>query len=117
MAYLHCHTRDCDWSQDDFWTRRYNPITKLWSDINWLWKPRWISFDEWMLNDLRAIVPVWTKHHRCGQVFIHSWNMLLVEALKEVRVAFGMRWWTWEAWKKAKTPHCPVCHKRNFDVD
>lgn len=27
MAYIHCHK--CGWSQDDYWTESYNPITFL----------------------------------------------------------------------------------------
>jgi hypothetical protein len=29
-AYVHCHT--CEWSQDDFWSKDYNPVRFL---LNW----------------------------------------------------------------------------------
>lgn len=45
MSYLHCHTKGCGWSQDDFYSKRYNPFTKIWSDIRFFWKPRMIEWD------------------------------------------------------------------------
>ena len=45
--YLHCHS--CDWEQDDFWTRDYNPLTKIWSNIQWLAKPRMMDFAVWLV--------------------------------------------------------------------
>ena len=30
MSYLHCHS--CDWQQDDFWNKSYNPLRSL---LNW----------------------------------------------------------------------------------
>ena len=31
MAYLHCHA--CNWSQDDFWSKTYNPVTCFQDDL------------------------------------------------------------------------------------
>jgi len=102
MAYLHCHTKGCHWSQDDFWHRKYNPLTKLWSDIRWLWKPRMMKFDR----------------EAYGRLHIFSWHALVLEIAKEAHNVCQMKWWTWESWKRAKdTAVCPKCGQRNWDID
>lgn len=77
MAYLHCHTKDCGWSQDDFWQlfyiRRwekrwwkkialgYSPISRMWNDIKWLAKPRWFGLDKWVIDDITEYTNVKVK--------------------------------------------------------
>lgn len=117
MAYLHCHA--CDWAQDDFWTRRYNPLTKFWDDIKWLWKPRFIAFDVGTFHDLIGYtwVPVLRWKSKKGTKCF-SWNWLLLELVKEIKVGLEQKWWTWEGWKKSKdTATCPKCGKQAFDID
>jgi hypothetical protein len=102
MAYLHCHTKGCRWSQDDFWDKRYNPLTKLWSDIRWLVRPRIMTFGE----------------EAYGRTRIFSWHVLILEIAKEIRNVRRMKWWTLESWKRAKdTAVCPKCGLRNWDID
>jgi hypothetical protein len=111
MAYLHCHS--CDWTQDDFWTKTYNPLTKIWSDIKWLAKPRMIEFDQWALIDYRRYFPLIIINQS-----IFSWNWFFVELAKEFHVLRNMKWFTWESWKKDKDiAVCPNCGKRDFDID
>lgn len=160
MAYLHCHTQDCGWSQDDFWTFRprfirykyknsrwklgftigYNPISKIWNDIVWLWKPRWISLDDWLIEDLRKFTNVNVKVKRVKvkidqakfmlknedrpdvyeieRLQVHSWDWLRLEFVKEWKIFRGQKWWTWKDWKKHKdSAVCPKCGLRNFDID
>jgi len=65
MAYTHC--RNCDFSQDDFWTLRfrpqwkfwrwrsvfgYNPITCFLEVINTYIKPRWIGTNNDFIDNL-----------------------------------------------------------------
>lgn len=117
MAYLHCHS--CDWSQDDFWTKTYNPLTKIWSDIEWLWKPRIMGMDIDIVDDLTryTYVIVLRKKYRYGYK-IFSWNWLILEIVKDIKLAFKQKWWTWKSWKKNKaTAKCPECNKQNFDID
>jgi len=121
MAYLHCHS--CDWSQDDFWCRSYNPITKFWSDIKWLIRPQLMDLDEGIVNDLTKYthVPIFrfrARRRRIIDVKIHTWNWLLLEFVKEIRITLAQRWWTTEAWNRSKkTARCPGCGDRNFDID
>lgn len=74
MAFLHCHTEGCGWSQDDFWqlfVRRrwakhwwqkirfgYSPITRTWNKLIWLIKPRWIGLDKWIIHDMQEYTGV-----------------------------------------------------------
>ncbi len=118
MAYLHCHS--CDWSQDDFWSKRYNPITKFWSDVKWLWKPRIIDLDHNIVDDLIKYtkVPILFKKRDGWQYKFFSWNWLVLEIVKEVKNFRTQKWWTWEAFMKEKdTAVCPSCGAQDFDID
>jgi hypothetical protein len=121
MAYLHCHTKNCNWSQDDFYHKGYNPLTKIWDDIKWLWKPRWMSMDKHFIGGIETYtrVPIY-----CGKRNqVHSWNWLIAELVKEFKNLLRQKWWTYDSWKKdwAKRtdnfPVCPKCGKQNFDID
>lgn len=120
MAYLHCH--NCFWEQDDFWSWKYNPITKFWRDIKWLWKPRWMKLDTWIVHDITRYtrIPVYKRRIIKGNCEIFSWNWLLVEFIKEIRITFRQKWWTWNSWKKdykTKKPVCPRCKSKLLDID
>jgi len=167
MAYLHCHTKGCNWSQDDFWELKfrvhyykwreswwkysfsigYNPISRMWNDIAWLWKPRWMSLDKWIIDDITEYTGVKVKvrevkkkreHDPKSKIVevgpdgkplhitnpyyteyqVFSWQWLKVEWVKNWRSFRHMEWWTWKSWKKARdNAVCPKCGERNFDID
>lgn len=112
MAYLHCHS--CSWAQDDFYTKRYNPITKIRDSIKWLWKPRIIGFDGWVIQDIAKYthVPVVHKNNR-----VFTWNWLIVEIAKELKLVFRQRWWTWRSFEKEPNKVCPSCGSGKLDID
>ena len=119
MSYLHCHTKDCSFSQDDFYSKSYNPFTKIWSDIKWLITPKFLKMDFGWIQTMGEIsaythVPLLKIKSRC-----FSWNLLIVEIVKDLKVALEMKWYTYEAWKKDYDGGavCPKCGKRNFDID
>lgn len=144
MAYLHCHTKDCNWSQDDFWSKSYNPLTKIWDDIKWLLKPRYIKWDwgfatyeipelikytgikvklieKFFPNDATIKIKYneneeIQKYYKAWCCF--SWKWLLLEIVKEYKNFKAMKWWTYEQWLRDKdTAVCPKCGQRNFDID
>ncbi len=121
MAYLHCHTKSCGWSQDDFWTRRYNPFTKLWSDIKWLIRPRIMEMDDWYVDDLIKYTNVLLWRFRVefnGQARVFSWQWLWLEFRREIKSVRRQKWWTWKSWKKERDAAvCPKCGLRDFDID
>ena len=112
MAYLHCH--NCDWAQDDFWTWRYNPIICFWSDIKWLWRPRFFKLDNWFIEELSRYtnVPVFNFN---GKVF--SWNWLILEFIKNLKVFLKQRWWTYKSFVKDPNKICPKCSSKSLDID
>ena len=123
MAYLHCH--NCDFSQDDFYSRGYNLVTKIWSDIKWLYKPRWIRLDDWILIDLvnYAKIPVHIRICKDDNRYVLSWNWLLLEIVKNIKLFFKMKYITWKSWRRAvernggKWPACPKCNVKALDID
>lgn len=153
MAYLHCHC--CDWSQDDFWSLKYNPLTTLWEDIKWLCKPRWFNLEGFIIEDIVnwTGIPTYIKQRRelkrpilkeisewigtplyseekqwvtrntppkdgpYKRYFVHSWLWLLVEIIKNLKIAKSMKWWTFKSFKKDKGAVCPKCGKQCFDID
>ena len=128
MAYLHCHTKNCGWSQSDFWTLRYNPITQLLEATKWLLRPRTIILNSWLIKDLqeftginlkaKAAQPKGPEGIQPKVQAVHSWRLLRLEAVKILKPARQQQWWTYNLWKKAAKPAvCPQCKTSNFDID
>lgn len=126
MAYLHCHTKGCGWSQDDFWdytfTKKawkeffkfqwgkrpfgYNPLSILLEDIaEWI-NPRWIHMDS-----------EWAKMKGRKNPKIHSWEILKDGFKRYRRVKKGMLFKTWDEFQANKNTPCPKCGKVDWDVD
>ena len=113
MAYLHCH--NCNWEQDDFYTKNYNVLTNILDDLKWTAKPRIMKFDIQTVEDMVEFmfIPI---IHKGGKVF--SWNWLLVEIERDIRSFFIMKWRTMKKWNEVKdTANCPNCGERDFDID
>lgn len=126
MAYLHCHTKDCGWSQDDFWDYRftakawkqfftfqwqrrpfgYNPFSILLEDISSYIKPRKIKMDSY-----------WAKENGLRSNNVHSWWFLRKGFSRYRGVKKKMLFKTWEEFQANKTTHCPKCDKVNWDID
>jgi len=122
MAYLHCHTPKCDWSQDDFWYWKvewkklfkwgsrpfgYNPLSLILEDIAAFYKPQYIEYDEWFATE---------NGFKNRNIF--SWHMMIWSIQGDIKKLFTQKWWTIKSWNKAKaTAVCPDCGKRNFDID
>ena len=118
MSYLHCHTKNCGWSQDDFWTLDYNIFTKIWTDLKWLKKPEMIIFDKHFVDELVEYTKV--PLYRIETVFgtkVFSWNWLLLEIIKDLKLARKQKWWTYKSFKDDKNAVCPKCGIKCFDID
>lgn len=132
MSYLHCHTKGCNWSQDDFWSKTYNPFTKIWRDIKWLIKPHFIQFEKRLVDELSEYtgVPIWKskvfiKNYDSSVILcpssimvkVFSWNWFILEFAKEVQIFKRQKWWTYKSFREDKKAVCPKCGKRCFDID
>ena len=118
MAYLHCHTKGCCWSQDDWWDFSfgkygwaYNPFSVFLSYVfgyKGYWFPRRIEFDSnWAKENNYRIDP-------------HSWWLAWREFKKIFWKFKRQKWWTEKSWKKdykAGKAVCPDCGQVNFDID
>ncbi len=111
MAYLHCH--NCSWSQDDFYTRGYNPITKIKSTFKSWGKPRYVKFDSWWIKETGIMAK--------SDNSVFSWWVLWYDLKRKVRSMFRMKWWTWKSFHKDKElgmAKCPKCNSdKDFDID
>ncbi len=100
--YVHCHS--CSWSQDDFWSKSYNPATQLWQDIQLFWVPRMVNTES-RGHEMFS----WAKLARC-----FYWRLT---------APFTQKWWTHESWKQAVIfndgywPPCPQCGADDLDID
>ena len=133
MAYLHCHTKDCGWSQDDFYSFKfdkrklffiggYNPISKILDSIRSYIKPRMIKWDRHFVNydavELQKYTKIKIRFNENNECF--SWNWLILEIVKDIKNAKNMRWWSYKSWKKDMDKgkaKCPKCGKVCFDID
>jgi len=129
MAYLHCHTKNCGWSQDDFWYFKLkNPFYIIKDNIirrkpyislgkNTLhFNPRFLGY-----NPLSLIIedlfeygrPRWIGFdsffieennfkYRQGKEFkeVFSWRLLIWNIKRNINSLFKQKWWAYKYWKK-----------------
>lgn len=108
MSFLHCHTKGCNWEQDDFYSPDGYPLSFL---------------KDWMkeLCDLNVDIE---KQFSTDSNFIAEHGPISKrEVIAQEFEKFGdrirnMPWPTWEHWQKEKdTAVCPKCGERNWDID
>lgn len=129
MSFLHCHS--CDFSQDDFWDFsfgkhgykkilfwywKYNPISLFLSYVFGQSNfskcgyiiPRRIKFGHEILEDY----PNWKRHDP------HSWWLIGHEFKSMIRKFKYQRYWTFEEFKRKNPEYiCPICGKKELDID
>lgn len=130
MAYLHCHTKNCNWSQDDFWDfsfGKYGYWTIPFTKIGWgynpfslflsyvftkkgYWWPRRIMYDRYCMKDHG-----WTRPDP------HSWWLAWQEFKRIFKAFKRQKWWTERDFKRdhrLRIARCPNCSRSdNFDID
>ncbi len=109
MAYLHCHS--CDFSQDDFWHKGYNPIESIqdWEDLLFSDK---FNKDYGMDRNWKQEIGYGADQEVTGQ------ELLAYEFEKTAKIIRGMKYRTMEEFKE-KNPEgiCPKCGKKDLDID
>lgn len=121
MAYLHCHTKNCNWSQDDFYINRQEN-TAIFGRCEVHIKPRMIKWDRHFVNydavELQEYTKIKIRFNENNECF--SWSWLILEIVKDLKNAKNMRWWSYKSWKKDMDKgkaKCPKCGKACFDID
>lgn len=108
MSYLHCHA--CDFSQDDFWDKDYNPITFLEKNYTkeLLTKDldKIVGFDRNTLKEIGYDKPITYREMYAWELERHG------QRIRE------MVYRTFEEYKE-KNPNriCPKCGKKELDID
>ena len=120
MAYLHCH--NCGWSQDDFWTENYNPITFLEKNYK----------DDLLNKDLDKIVKMDKNFFRENSWFFKESpeieqskftqrRYLIYQLSKAIKKIEKMEYKTEDEFRAArerKEFKCPVCGSSiDWDID
>lgn len=110
MAYLHCHTEGCEFSQDDFWSEDYNPITFMEKN----------SKDELLTYDLDAKVKFdqyWLDENGYSDGITRR-ELIAWEMERKAQRIRNMKYRTFEEYKE-KNPEgiCPKCGKKDLDID
>lgn len=117
MAYIHCHTKDCGWGQDDFWEEGgYNPVRFIQTDKNFeshLFKEK-MYFDEWMFLENPSL-----DYHEDENGFYCSGKDYVVwEFRRKADNIENMLVISQNEWMDQKdTLVCPKCGQQNWDVD
>lgn len=116
MAFIHCH--ECNWGQDDFWDKRYNPIRQFFGvNLPMTWKPVFVKFDEWALKEMGVkYQPVLVGGLR-GQGEVHTWRLLWWHFARMLRKFRHQHWWTWGSYQRDKNKKCPKCGNRGLCID
>lgn len=107
MSYLHCHT--CYWSQDDFWSKNYNPIT--WIETNYT--------KELLEGDLDKLITLDRYNEKSGSYHETLTNREFIARLLEshAKTIRKMKYRTLGEFKADDNPECPGCGERNWDID
>lgn len=115
MAYLHCHTKNCGWSQDDFWKETYNPVNfdqnkDLYSDL----------FKERIYLDKNIVSKMEIKYYvdEENRTYVKGTDYVAYELERRASKIRNMLVKTYEEFKEKKdTLVCPRCGKQNWDID
>jgi len=116
MAYLHCHTKNCGWSQDDFWDQNgYTPFRE--DIIKYLEKSLFkekIYFDKYFFEE-NPYIPYWKDEKGW---YCTGKDMVACNLENRARRIRNMLVKTEEEFiEKKDTLVCPCCGKQNWDID
>lgn len=108
MAYLHCHS--CDFSQDDFWHKGYNPVTCFQDDLDTL-----------LNKDLDRLIKMdssWLSENGYPPEGVTERELVLFHLRQIEQRIKGMVYRTMDEFKE-KNPDgiCPQCGARDLDID
>jgi len=116
MAYLHCHTKNCGWSQDDFWDiNGYTPFRQdLMNDLKkYLFQDK-IYLDEYFFKEN----PTLNYYHDDGGFYCKGKELVIWKLKQKTRSIENMLVSTYDEFIEKKDELvCPKCGQQNWDVD
>lgn len=114
MSFLHCHTKNCNWEQDDFWTLgKYNPITSL-KDIEEK------LFVDKMYFDIPTLIEMGIPYQldEIGKSHCKGTDYVAWELERKAKNIRNILVKTYDEYKAQKdTLKCPRCGQQNWDID
>ncbi len=121
MPYLHCHTKDCGWSQDDFWSiGGWNPITAVKRNDHEenLFKEK-VYLDRNTFEDINKYLPEPLPYWKDEQGWYTKGQYLQAHHFYQLyQRCMSMNVKTYEEWKQVKdTWKCPKCGQHHPDID
>jgi len=111
--YIYC--KNCDWSQDDFWSWSYNPLRYFVRESipSYIW-PEIIIREKRIKENGQTVWKRWR---------VLSWVFLYERLIHTLKAPFKQRWWTYSSWKRAIRrnngywPNCPKCKHGRLACD
>lgn len=127
MAFLHCHTPDCHWSQDDFWDETGQGYTPFRKDIIAWWmeclfKDK-VYMDKYICEEVAQCLgqhgpTLYDEEDGCKKYYISGTDLVAFELKNKSESISNMQVKTAAEWKKVRdTWTCPWCGYRNWDID
>lgn len=115
MSYLHCHSKNCGWSQDDFWSENYSPVnfsqySDLYEDL----------FKDKMYFDKDCLMDMGIKYFvdPDGRTYCRGRDYVAHELERRAKRIKGMLVKTYDEFlEKKDTLVCPRCGQQNWDID
>jgi hypothetical protein len=121
MAYVHCHT--CGWTQDDFWSKKYNPVRSILKHDMYLLRSQYIRVDLYYVQHTKLTLLLRLTTRVDGKYYAHSWLLLWRSLRRCCKLLPAQVWWTQASWQRAiaknhnRYPNCPACGDDTLDVD
>lgn len=116
MSYLHCHSKGCGWSQDDFWDiNGYTPFREdLINDLKkYLFQDK-VYMDEWFFKENLEL----PYCHDDGGFYCKGTELVTWMLKQKARSIENMLVKTFDEFKeKRESLVCPKCGKQNWDID
>jgi len=106
MAYLHCH--NCDWAQDDFYHKGFNPASFLGHWDKYLFGARPDEIDRQFTNDSNFL-------REFGSLTVRE--VIARDFEKFAQNIRKMKWITFEQWRDEPNKVCPKCGSSELDID
>lgn len=119
MAFLHCHGKDCNWSQDDFWSKDgYNPFRQDLADYlrDSLFQDK-IYLDKFLAERI-VDGPLFDMRGEHRDYYVSGTELVAYKLEMMAKSIRNMAVKTDEEWQKVRPQwKCPECGSSDWDID